>query len=381
MIIMRILHLLVSGGIGGIEILIKNIIQNSKEDNRVCFLLDEGLIYDEMKNQYAENVVFSLKSINFLDKIKKIKEYCINEKIELIILHHQGIKPNLIYAILYKNLHKANVKFVMYVHSSYDQYYNPYKNFLIRKIYKKLIFKTIDISDLIVYISNKVKQTFNKAFNIDLKNEAVVYNGINQKFLRDIKKREYDNQNINIIFVGRLSKEKGVSLLIEAFTSVLNICNNIKLKLRIIGDGNQREELERYTKEKNISKYVEFLGRKEEFIEYLDNSDIFVYPSICEEGFGISVVEAMARGCIPITFNKGGLPEIINNEINGFLINETNSNHLAIGILKVIELIKQGKARNISNNAMATAKKFTIENTVKNINFELEKLKDEEKNI
>ena len=54
-----------------------------------------------------------------------------------------------------------------------------------------------------------------------------------------------------------------------------------------------------------------------------------MYPSTWEEGFGISVVEAMARGCIPITFKKGGLVEIIQDGVNGFIVNNTESVELA----------------------------------------------------
>ena len=54
---MRILHLLAAGDIGGIEVLVKNIIQHSKEDNRICFLFKEGIIYEQLIKKYDKNIV------------------------------------------------------------------------------------------------------------------------------------------------------------------------------------------------------------------------------------------------------------------------------------------------------------------------------------
>lgn len=71
-------------------------------------------------------------------------------------------------------------------------------------------------------------------------------------------------------------------------------------------------------------------------IEILDYNDIFVYPSTWEEGFGISVVEAMSRGCIPITFKKGGLLEIIKNEEDGFFADNVSDIELMNKINYVI---------------------------------------------
>ena len=102
----------------------------------------------------------------------------------------------------------------------------------------------------------------------------------------------------------------------------------------------------------------------------LDRSDIFVYPSIWEEAFGISVVEAMARGCVPIVSNKGGLPEVVDYNKN-YLFNDeielekelkyTINNSKKIDIMRIID----------------NAKKFKIENTIKQLSFEYKKLLEE----
>ena len=106
------------------------------------------------------------------------------------------------------------------------------------------------------------------------------------------------------------------------------------------------------------------VGKQENVIPWLDKTDIFVYPSIGEEGFGISVVEAMARGCIPITFQKGGLVEIIENEKSGFLVKKVDDEELA---KKIREVIQKKNRKEIISNAIERSKCFTIHKTVENL--------------
>ena len=367
---MRILHLLAAGGIGGIEILIKNIMENSEEDNRVCFMFKEGTIYNQLFEKYGGSKIISLKDKKIFQKVKIIEEYCLREKVQIIILHHEGIKNNLVYIKLKNKMKKNNIKLVRYMHSSYDDYYNPYKNGMIKKLYDKLIKQTINISDLVIYISNKVRQTFNERLNIKGNREVVIYNGVDDKFFANVPNRRVDDE-INIIYVGRLSKEKGVDFLINAFAIVLKECKELRVKLKIIGDGNEKNTLEKIANDNKIEKSIEFLGRKNNVIEHLDKSDIFVYPSVCEEGFGISVVEAMARGCIVVTFEKGGLPEIIDDGENGFLVKNVDENSLANKLLDIINLMKNEKCANIIKKSEEDAKKYTIKSTVKNLSIEL----------
>ena len=82
---------------------------------------------------------------------------------------------------------------------------------------------------------------------------------------------------------------------------------------------------------------VNFVGTQTNVIEWLDKADIFVYPVIWKEAFGISVVEAMSRGCIPIVTKKGGLPEIIDDEVNGFIISKCDREELAQKITNIIQ--------------------------------------------
>ena len=262
------------------------------------------------------------------------------------------------------------MKYVRYFHSSFDEYWEgrggTFKNFII----KLAMQKAINSSDLLVFISKAVEKTFLDNFRIDKNKCKIIYNGINSNYIN--KEQNISNKRMNeIIFVGRLEYEKGVHLLVEAFDKI-----NKKVpetKLTIVGDGTERDKLVKKVEKLNLSDKIAFVGRQNNVIEWLDKSEIFVYSSIWEEGFGISVIEAMSRGCIPITFNKGGLPEIITNGKNGFLVKELKADSLARKIIKVLKLNKREK-RKIINNAIDRAKEFKIESTIEELKEAYDKL-------
>ncbi len=355
---MKVLHLLASGGTGGIEVLCKNIIEKADWDNRICFLFEEGEIYEELKKRN----VFSLKEENRNIKsiVNKLVNYCQREKVDIVTVHHGGIRCNLIYMMLKKRLPK--IKYVRYLHSCFDKYsFGNDGNILKKILVKKIMQRAFNISDLLIFISKAVKTSFDNNFKIKDKNNVIIYNGIDEKFYEmPLLKRDKNGIN-NIIFVGRLSYVKGVDLLIDAFNQVQKTNSNVRLT--IVGDGEEKQNLTKRTKQLGLQDKIYFAGRQANVIEWLDKADIFVYPSIWEEGFGISVVEAMARGCIPITFNKGGLPEIIKDGRNGFLVDTVNTDKLSGKIIELI-LKSNDEIKKVRDNAIETSTKFSINSTI-----------------
>lgn len=364
---MKILNILATAKTGGIEVLCKNIVIGSKEDNRICCLFEKGEIYDELKSKGIK--VFSTVECNknIFEIVKKLESYCKKEKIDILIMHHGGMTCNVIYLLLKRKL--KNVKFVRYLHGCFDNYsFGNDGNFVKRALVKFFMQKALDISDLIIYISKAARKSFEDVFKIENNKSIIIYNGIPNKFFENcINKRNVTN----ITYIGRLSKLKGINLLIEAIGKIYK--HNENIKLIVTGDGEEKSNLEKTVKKLYINKAVDFTGRKTNVIPILDSADIFVYPSICEEGFGISVVEAMARGCIPITFNKGGLPEIITNGINGVIVKETSSDALAQAIEYVLNMDDEEKNK-MRLEARKKAENFTIDNTIQQIEKALKSL-------
>lgn len=122
---------------------------------------------------------------------------------------------------------------------------------------------------------------------------AVVPNGVDFDWIRAVKPAE---DGFDVLFAGRLIPDKNVDLLLEAFDSV---AEEYPARLGIIGDGPRREALERRAASLDNSNRVTFLGFLEDHrdvIAHMLAASIFVSPST-REGFGITLVEAMAAGC------------------------------------------------------------------------------------
>ncbi|MBW7954456.1 glycosyltransferase family 4 protein [Candidatus Gracilibacteria bacterium] len=157
--------------------------------------------------------------------------------------------------------------------------------------------------DSIVAISNACKDFIQKKFV--KRDVGVIYNGINFK---PGNKKENINY-IKIGFVGRLVTLKGVDLLIKSFLNLEKKYQNIKLE--ILGDGEEREFLEKLS---NNHKNIEFLGfRDREFIakEFLPSIDILVNPSFME-GLPTTVLEGLLLKCVIVATDVGGTKEISN---------------------------------------------------------------------
>jgi GalNAc-alpha-(1->4)-GalNAc-alpha-(1->3)-diNAcBac-PP-undecaprenol alpha-1,4-N-acetyl-D-galactosaminyltransferase len=139
-------------------------------------------------------------------------------------------------------------------------------------------------------------------------------------------------QNI-ILSVGRLSLEKGHIYLIKAFYEI----RKLNWKLFIIGEGKEKEKLVNLTKSLGLEKQVIFWGYLQDFSKQLTKASIFVLPSL-KEGFPNSLIEAMAVGkaCISTNYFEG-FNEIIQDGINGLLVQPGNVEDLAIAMQKLIK--------------------------------------------
>ena len=346
---MKVLNVLCSGSAGGIESLCRSITMSKcNYENHWMFVYQGGIVADAMR-EYTDKIIILNEKKNITKIILNIRNYCKKNKIDIVTFHHSGLHNDVLYVLARLMLPK--VKFVRQQHICYSTN-NTFKEKLF-DIVMKIEFK---LSDLIIFVSEASKKSYEDRFNLKNNKKVVVYNGIGKEFY--VKSDNVEKENV-FTYVGRLEPEKGVLLLLEAYNMFYK--KNKKFKLRYIGDGSARSELENLVKKYNLSDNVELLGKRLDVIKWLDISKMFVYPSICDESFGISVVEAMARGSIPITFKKGGLPEIIKSGYNGFIVDDVSSQALC---KKMFELATSEDYKKLTRNALITSKKFTIENTI-----------------
>lgn len=118
----------------------------------------------------------------------------------------------------------------------------------------------------------------------------------------------------NFVFVGRLSKEKGVDLLIRAFALYYRK-SHFHFHLTIVGNGAELKYLQELVLQLNIQPYVHFKGimRGETLVNELNRHQCLIMPSSCYEAFGIVILEALACGCYVLGSDGDGIQEAMGN--------------------------------------------------------------------
>ena len=137
----------------------------------------------------------------------------------------------------------------------------------------------------------------------------------------------------------------GIDYLIKAFSKTyndLNISNPeiaSKLYLELVGPGNQIDELKSISKQLGIDSRVRFIGRvpHTEVVNWLNRFDIYSAPSILDsESFGVAVIEASACRVPVVVSDVGGLPEVVEDGVTGYVVRAKNEDELSLRLTELV---------------------------------------------
>jgi len=193
---------------------------------------------------------------------------------------------------------------------------------------------------------------------------------VNDKLLDGVPTKKIETIK-TILFLARIEKAKGIFTTIDAFQILRQ--NHPKIKLKVVGSGNDQNTALEYAKNKNISN-INFTGPlsgealKNEFI----NTDLYILPTTHGEGMPTSVLEAMAFGLPVITRPVGGLVDFFENDKMGYMIESLNPEEYAVKIEILINNVE--KANQISRYNTKYAKEHFM---ASKIAPELEKIIEE----
>jgi N-acetyl-alpha-D-glucosaminyl L-malate synthase BshA len=243
----------------------------------------------------------------------------VSQLYELDLLHVHYAIPHSVSALLAKQMLAAtpprrNLPFVTTLHGTditlvgLDRSYLPITRF------------SIEQSDGVTAISQYLRERTLKVF--DIKNHIeVITNFVNcDDYFRNpewqAQRREYaaDGERI-LVHLSNFRPVKRMTDVIEIFDRVHK---KIPSKLMLIGDGPDRSQAEWLAVQKGIHEHVLFLGKQDRVQEKLAFSDVMLLPSELES-FGLAALEAMACEVVPIATRVGGIPEVVEHGVTGYL--------------------------------------------------------------
>ena len=216
--------------------------------------------------------------------------------------------------------HLLGKKTIIFFRGWEDEYENKIKS----SSFKKTLFKfSYAKGSKFIVLSKKFKE---KLLTMGVPKETPFYietTVADSKYLPDLKIlnkfREFDNE-IRILFLSRIEKEKGVYIAIEAFDQFQKINNGIKTRLVIAGDGPELPAVKKFTEDTNI-KNVFFTGyvRGDQKKELLLNSHIMLFPTYYGEGLPNSILESMLYAMPVISRDNAGISDVVENNVNGYI--------------------------------------------------------------
>ena len=237
---------------------------------------------------------------------------------------------------------------VITLHEVWNDYWYEYlgKAGFFGKLVEKLM---VNLTGRIITVSRKTKADLSAMKSSE--KSVVIPNGIDFKYISEI---DPAGEKSDVIFAGRLIKEKNVEFLIKAISDIKEKIPDIKCC--IIGDGPEREKLEKLTYDLNIGDNVKFKGFMKNYsdlISYMKASEVFVLPST-REGFGIVVIEANACGLpvVVVDHKMNAASDLIINNKNGIISNFSRED-IAENIINMIN-----KKKEMQDDCIQTSREY-----------------------
>jgi len=311
----RILHIMDSLNIGGLENGVVNLINsldNAKFRHVVCCLRDIGPMAGRLRRKDTKIICLNNLSRNYfipLTLMRLIKGF----EPDIIHTRNWGTIDGILAA---KLTGRRRVIHGEHGREFFDLTGSNWKRNLLRRGLGRWVNYFVAVSDEIrLWLVNEV--------GLDKKKVVTIYNGVDtEKFCPPADKGKMkqslgiDPDTFIIGTVGRLDRVKNYQMLLKAM--LLQKGFDFPCKLLFIGEGPDRASLEEFTG-KNRLRNVEFLGEKQNVSDYLKAFDLFVLPSLAE-GMSNTILEAIASGLPVVATRVGGNSEMIQDGTTGLLV-------------------------------------------------------------
>ena len=312
------------GGVEKVILSLFNHLDKEKFDITFCLNLYQG----ELRNQVP-------KHIHYIKLAKGKEDFSKNKFIQKAQLAIRKLKLNILKQFpLIIDTFYLKQKYDIQIASTYSMYDAVLKS--TNKKSKKVGWLHSDLThpklshlcnniieelhqfDYVIYGAAHTKNVNENAFHYHLKNSSVIYNMIDIETVKSKAKEEkFATQIPTFSSVGRLHSRKGFHKLIIAHKRLLD--RNLNHQIWIIGEGEERENLQKQITELGVEKTFILLGNQNNPYKYVASSDFFILPSE-SESYPLIIGEVMVLGKPIIATNVGGINEMIDDNVNGILI-------------------------------------------------------------
>ncbi|MFQ3853950.1 N-acetyl-alpha-D-glucosaminyl L-malate synthase BshA [Staphylococcus sp. 2S1] len=298
-------------------------------------------------NQYAV-FQYAPYDITLSTKIAEV----INEY-DLDLLHMHYAVPHAVCGILAKHMSKKDIKIMTTLHGT-DITVLGYDHSL-----KNAIKFGIEESDIVTSVSQSLAKQTNDIIETD-KEIVPIYNFVREnEFPTKPDVQTEENEQLKacygikpeekvLIHVSNFRSVKRIDTIIDTFAKVHK---SMPSKLLLLGDGPELMDMKQKARDLNIEDEVLFLGKQNWVSEFYQISDLVLLLSE-KESFGLTLLEAMKSGVVPIGSTVGGIKEVIKHEDTGFLVDvgdSTSASQYALKLLTDAKLYKTMQTRMLAD--------------------------------
>jgi glycosyltransferase involved in cell wall biosynthesis len=312
---MKILHVIPSFGLGGMEKIICSIINHhfSQYKHIILSLDGNNLAFQWIKSSNVERLEFQ-KEKSFSQYLRKLYKAINNAYPDLLMTYNWGATD----AIWLGRL--VGIKNIIH-HEHGFSIEEAQMTIWKRDICRFIVYRMVSA---LVTVSTNLRTSLQKKYWLSDKRVLLISNGIDSDYYSPDnstrqamrKELEFDEDDFVIVFSGRLDPVKNFELLLDVFERCRQV--DPKVKLLMVGDGPERQKIEQLSMRKNIRTGLIMVGQRLEVLPYLRAGDVFLLTSVTEQ-MPLTILEAMSVGLPVISSDVGEISHIIADGKDGFL--------------------------------------------------------------